>query len=181
PSPLQISSLLLAADFYLASGTVTVDPTRRKVLIIRDRLTNTYQLPRGRKDWGEPLETTAVRETLEETGSYATLLPVPLATRSTAPAAATRDPTHRHHAAVRGAQFDPSGDVLLGGTARLTEPVALMQHYQPSGALAVVLWYVAVGDSCATLERGMQMADEDFEASWVDYSEAPGLMVNHDC
>jgi len=177
-------SVLPASAFYLASGTVTVDQTTRQILIIRNRATGTYQLPRGHKDWGEPLQTTAIRETFEETGARATLLPVPLSTRCTAPSTAADDPSHPYHGTAKAARFDPSGDVLLGGNmeTRLTEPFALMQHRQPNGAWAVVLWYVAVADSRQPLACGTQMADElDYEAEWVDYGQAAGLMVNADC
>lgn len=179
---LTTPSLLSSTDFYLACGTVTVDPARRKVLIILDRQTGTYKLPRGRKDWGETLEATAERETLEETGVCCTLLPVPLSTRATLPSLALRDPSHPLHAAARGARFaDAAGDVLAAGSALLAEPFALMQHVQPlAGPLAVVLWYVAIADSSAPLAQGTQMADEDYEARWVAYGEAAALMVNED-
>ncbi|KAK3940890.1 NUDIX hydrolase domain-like protein [Diplogelasinospora grovesii] len=169
---IEVPSLLSSSEFYLASGTVTLDLVRHKVLVIRDRISGTYSLPRGRKDWGETLEGTAERETYEETGARAKLLPVPLATRSTPPQ--SRDPTHGpDQQALETAQIDT--DVWR---ALLTEPAALMQHFQPNGALAVVLWYVAAADSTLALACGTQMADENFESSWVDYDDAAGMMVN---
>ncbi|KAK4201697.1 hypothetical protein QBC40DRAFT_51702 [Triangularia verruculosa] len=163
-------TVTFSPDFYLASGTVTVDLPRRKVLVLHDLPTSTYHLPRGRKDWSEPLESTAIRETYEEAGCTATLLPVPLSTRCTPPSTHPQLPT---------ARFDPSGDVLLPNTARLTEPIALMQHSQKkNGALAIVLWYVAIGDSQAQLAKETQMSDEEYEALWVGFDDAPGMMVN---
>ena len=176
---ITIPSLIPATDFYLASGTITLDPKQHKVLIILDRAAGTYKLPRGRKDWGEHLEATAVRETLEETGAHCTLLPVPLSTRATCPTTAS-DPNHAFHAAAQTARFSSDGDVLLPGSARVVEPVAVMQHRQANGALAVVLWYVAVADSSAPLAAGTQMADEDYEALWVGYDEGARVMVNGD-
>ncbi|KAK1770235.1 hypothetical protein QBC33DRAFT_421216, partial [Phialemonium atrogriseum] len=162
-APLTIPSLLPSTDFYLASGTVTVDRLLRKVLIIRERGTSAYQLPRGRKDWSEALEATAARETFEETGVRCALLPVPLSTRAT-------PPSGRQHAQP------PPGS---GGDVRLTEPFALMQHQQPCGALSVVLWFVGEADSAAPAAEGTQMADEDYEARWVDYAEAAALMADN--
>lgn len=179
---ITIPSLLPANGFYLACGTVTVDPSRRKVLTILDRPTGAYLLPRGRKDWAETPEATAERETLEETGVRCTLLPVPLSTRATVPSAAVRDPSHPLHPAARSVRFcDPHGYVVEAGSTLLVEPFAVMQHVQPpDGVLSMVLWYVAVADSSTPPAEGTQMADEDYEARWVGYDEAAALMVNED-
>ncbi|KLU91615.1 hypothetical protein MAPG_10133, partial [Magnaporthiopsis poae ATCC 64411] len=47
-------SLLVSHEFYMASGTVTVDRRARRALILYDRLTGLHGLPRGRADWEEP-------------------------------------------------------------------------------------------------------------------------------
>lgn len=78
-------SLLTSHEFYMASGTVTVDRRARRALILYDRLTGLHGLPRGRADWEEPARSTAVRETLEEGGVRCALLPVPVPTRATPP------------------------------------------------------------------------------------------------
>ncbi|KAH8151037.1 uncharacterized protein LAJ45_04738 [Morchella importuna] len=73
-----------SSNFVLAAGTATFQPSTRKVLIIQDtsrtrpgtpRESCLWFLPRGRKDVGESIEACAVRETLEEAGYAATLLP----------------------------------------------------------------------------------------------------------
>ncbi|KAK1753356.1 hypothetical protein QBC47DRAFT_386198 [Echria macrotheca] len=176
--PLTVLPLLGSSSFYLAAGTVTLDRLHRKVLIIYDRRDQSHKLPRGHKDWGESLEAAALRETFEETGYHAALLPIPLPTRATAPRGAAKDPFHPLHPAASAARYHCSGDLMLGGSARLAEPFALMQHYQPDGSLAVVLWFVAEADSLAKPAEGTQGLDEDYEALWVDYAVAPGLMVN---
>ncbi|KAK5655846.1 hypothetical protein OQA88_5385 [Cercophora sp. LCS_1] len=156
--PLTVPPLLSSSAFYLAAGSLTVDPSRRKVLILHDRRSNIYKLPRGHKDWSESLEAAALRETFEETGHRATLLPVAIASRATAP------PSD-----VGIAKFDETGDVLIPGCPKLTEPFALMMHYQPDGCLAVVAWFVAVGDSESP---GEVAHDEDYEGLWASYEEA---------
>ncbi|KAK0611027.1 hypothetical protein B0T14DRAFT_570956 [Immersiella caudata] len=113
---------------------------------------NAYKLPRGRKDWGEPLAATAARETFEETGYHTSLL---LLTRTSQPALALSDPSHPYHAEAKAAQC----------TAE-------------DGTLAVVPWYVGVGDSTAKPVAGTQMEDENYEAVWVAYDEAPSLMAD---
>ncbi|EIN03540.1 hypothetical protein PUNSTDRAFT_123237 [Punctularia strigosozonata HHB-11173 SS5] len=50
-----------------------------------------YLLPKGRKDRGESLEQTALRETYEETGYPCKLLPVDMVTRAPEPGVNTKD------------------------------------------------------------------------------------------
>jgi ADP-ribose pyrophosphatase YjhB (NUDIX family) len=177
PENLTVKSFLPSTDFYLAAGTVTVDPKQRKVLIVHDLEANKYQLPRGRKDWGESLTETAIRETFEETGVRPTLLAVPLSTRATAPEAAFTDPGHRYHAAVNTAAWHGKGPLLVPGTALLSEePFAMMQHYQAFGQLAVVVFFVGVADSREEAEKNTQMADEKYESLWVEYDDAAEYM-----
>ncbi len=89
------------------------------------------------------------------------------------------DPSHPHHEEAKRAVWDESGDVLVKGSVRLTELIALMQHYQPDGCLAVVLWYVAVADS-GDFQEGQWKGDGEgeHEARWAGYEKAEGLMGN---
>ncbi|KAK0725027.1 hypothetical protein B0H67DRAFT_550674 [Lasiosphaeris hirsuta] len=170
---ITIPSLLPSSNFYLAAGTITLDPHRCRLLTIHNPTTHITKLPRGHQDWDEPLPLTARRETLEETGVHPTLLAVPLSTRCTAPTSSD----HALHAEAGRARWDEAGDVLLEGSARLVEPVAMMTHYQPDGALAVVFWYVALADS----EAGAVCEPEaGCEARWVGYEEGVRAMVNGD-
>ncbi|KAF8329943.1 NUDIX hydrolase domain-like protein [Amanita rubescens] len=76
-------SLHLSESFVISCGTVTLDIDPSKVLVIHLRKTGEYCLPKGRKDVGEQLEATAVRETYEETGYVIELLPLQLTTLAT--------------------------------------------------------------------------------------------------
>ncbi|THX12873.1 NUDIX domain-containing protein [Aureobasidium pullulans] len=76
-------SLLSSDEFVISCGTVPLDITYKKVLLVRERKTNEFLLPKGRKDMGEDLQATAVRETTEETGYAATILPLKAATHAT--------------------------------------------------------------------------------------------------
>ena len=69
----------------ISCGTVCVDPRAGKVLIIFNRRLGIWQLPKGRKNIGEDLHSAALRETYEETGVPASLLPLMVQTRSTKP------------------------------------------------------------------------------------------------
>ncbi|OAA64007.1 NUDIX hydrolase domain-like protein [Cordyceps fumosorosea ARSEF 2679] len=77
-SPMASSnrSLHLSDGFAISCGTVAVDPHASKALLIRSRSTGEVYLPKGRKDVHEALPDAALRETWEETGVRAALLPV---------------------------------------------------------------------------------------------------------
>lgn len=69
----------------ISCGTVCVDPRASKVLIIFNRRLGIWQLPKGRKNIGEDLQSAALRETYEETGVRASLLAMKIHTRATMP------------------------------------------------------------------------------------------------
>ncbi|KAK0461971.1 NUDIX hydrolase domain-like protein [Desarmillaria tabescens] len=77
-------------QFVLAAGAVAFlisQDKPLKVCLVYYKKRNEWLLAKGRKDEGEDLATTAVREVLEETGYACTLLPVALPTRATLPSA----------------------------------------------------------------------------------------------
>jgi hypothetical protein len=106
---------------------------------------------------------------------------VPLSTRASQPALALSDPSFPYHAEAKAARYTEEGYILLANSARLTEPFALMQHYQADGTLAVVLWHVGVADSTAEPVIGTQMDGENYETLWVAYDEALGSMAKSVC
>ena len=176
--PLTIAPFIGSSQFYIGCGTLTVDPRARKYLAIHDAASGDLHLPRGRKDWGERMETTAERETFEESGFRTRLLPSHAATRATPPRRAAADPTHPHHAVLRAARFSAGGDVA-SSDAGLTEPFALIPHFQPGGALALVFFFLGLGDSTAVRvpgEESGQMEDEQYDAVWLDYDDVPPNM-----
>ncbi len=62
-----------AFNFLLGAGMVIIQPSTSKIVIVHDPDLNACFLPRGRKDVGESLEQTALREAYEEVvcSSYA--------------------------------------------------------------------------------------------------------------
>lgn len=178
PESLVIDTVISSEDFYLAAGTVTVDPIARKVLILLDTQNITYQLPRGRKDIGESLAATAVRETFEETGYRPKLLAVPLTTRATIPSAGVTEASHPDYTALQSAKRDENGNVVQGALRLSEEPFAVMQHHQNVGALSIVLWFIGIADSNGPREMGTQMADEEYEPVWAGYEEALELLTD---
>jgi 8-oxo-dGTP pyrophosphatase MutT (NUDIX family) len=60
------SSGWCGGDFMLGAGMVIVQDKTNKVVVVQDTKTKEWFLPRGRKDQGESLEQTAMREAYEE-------------------------------------------------------------------------------------------------------------------
>ena len=60
------NSIWHTGDFRLAASLVILQPSSRKVVLVHDTRTGAWFLPRGRKDVGESLEQTALREGYEE-------------------------------------------------------------------------------------------------------------------
>jgi len=138
-------SLHFSEKFAISCGTVTLDLKTRKVLIILWLKNGEYLLPKGRKNVGEGLEATALRETFEETGFKPTLLPHPF------PTLATTDPSPTHIVTEQST----------------VEPFAVTQR-TTDGKLKIIFWYLAESDSTAPKSQGTQMEDEDFDTLWVD-------------
>lgn len=108
-------------------------------------------LPKGRKDVGESLEDTALRETYEETGVKAQLLPVPIDSQATS---------------IQG-QDRPKA---------ITEPIAVSQR-MTQGGLKIIFWYVGMADSTIPPVEGTQQENEkDFEAVWVRFDEVESIV-----
>lgn len=59
-------SLWYCSDFRLAASIVIIQPSSGRLVLVHDTAKNYWFLPRGRKDVGESLEQTALREGYEE-------------------------------------------------------------------------------------------------------------------
>ncbi|KAF4948494.1 hypothetical protein FSARC_13731 [Fusarium sarcochroum] len=148
-------SLFFSDQFAISCGTVSLDLKQSKVLLIRWRKTGEYMLPKGHKDLGESLERTALRETFEETGVRAQLLPVDIVSLATS----VKDEDH---------------------PKVITEPIAVSQRMAANGVLKIIFWYVAVADSTITPEEGTQQENEDFETVWADFENADTTLSHED-
>lgn len=143
-------SLFFSDQFAISCGTVTIDLKKAKVLLIRMRKNGEYMLPKGRKDFGESLEATALRETYEETGVKAQLFPVTIDSQATSPQGQDRPKA-------------------------ITEPIAVSQR-MTKGGLKIIFWYVGMADSTIPPVEGMQKEDEDFEAVWKRFDEVEAVV-----
>jgi 8-oxo-dGTP pyrophosphatase MutT (NUDIX family) len=173
---LTIPRLHLAPSFVISCGTITLDIEERKILLIRWLTTNEILFAKGRKDIGATLEATAVRETYEETGLRATLLPTSAPTRQTW--------SREHRARIEKAEnaslptTTPAGDV---DPAQLhTEAIAVHQRITSEGVLKIIFWYIAEGDSTAVPDEDTKEADEDFENIWADWDAIDSTLTFED-
>jgi 8-oxo-dGTP pyrophosphatase MutT (NUDIX family) len=148
-------SLVFSDHFVISCGTVSIDKLRSKVLLIRWRKTGEYLLPKGRKDVGETLEKTALRETFEETGVTAQLLPANIVSLAT-----TAKDSQRPEA--------------------ITESFAVSQRTTTNGNWKIIFWYLAVADSTIAPEEGTQQENEDFDTIWSDFRDVGSVLSYED-
>jgi 8-oxo-dGTP pyrophosphatase MutT (NUDIX family) len=123
-----------------------------EVVLIYNRTTKEYLLPKGRKDIGERLEDAAIRETYEETGFRCKLLPLSVPTLATKPAT-TKSKS-------KESKDKPN-----------TEPIHFSFRQMKDGVQKVVFWYVAVVTRQRAV-KGTQMADENFVNATVPLETA---------
>lgn len=146
-------SLDFCDSFAISCGTVTVDLATSKVLLIRTRKTNECYLPKGRKDIDESLHDAAIRETYEETGVHARILPVNIVTRATTAA-------------------EPA---IHASAQSVAEPIAVSQRVT-NGVRKIIFWFVAVADSTMVPNEGTQQADEDFQSVWMAFEDVSSAL-----
>lgn len=167
-SPATAQSLWHSSDFLLGAGAVIIQPSTQRVCIIEDsdHCPGAYFLPRGRKDVGESLEQTALREGFEESGYQVEFLPAVHWVRQ------PRAP---------GAVFATKQDWLT------TEAFYIAQRpffdrprrnvAPPTGGEHIVFWYLCQLPPDATPEQGTRMPDEQgFVTHLLPFDEAIAKM-----
>jgi len=78
-------------EIMISCGTVTIneaESVRPEVLVVYNKNIGIYQLPKGRKDFGEGYLAAAIRETTEETGIAVRPLRLQFGSRATPPRSA---------------------------------------------------------------------------------------------
>ncbi|KAK0491184.1 NUDIX hydrolase domain-like protein [Armillaria novae-zelandiae] len=138
-------------QFVLAAGAIAFLISKDKplkVCLVYYKKRNEWLLAKGRKDEGEDLATTAVREVLEETGYACTLLPIALPTRAT----------------ISSASVAHQEDIPRL-SRNCTEPVAVtIRPLQKPKNVKLIFWYVGLLDDPEGPPRvGTHMVAEGFE------------------
>jgi 8-oxo-dGTP pyrophosphatase MutT (NUDIX family) len=148
-----------STHFLTCAGTILFESTRAplRVCLLHHTVRNEWLLPKGRKDLGEHVPATALRETFEETGYPCVALPLDLVTRAPAPGAQTKDAP----ACVRGCADEPFM-LTLRRTAVDGE----------EGAGVKLVWWFAAVRTGADKVDGTQTAVESFESRFFGVDEA---------
>ena len=136
--------------FAICCGTVPIDLTTKKALLLHYRPKDEFFFAKGHKDVGESLEAASLRETEEETGYKCTLLPHREETQ------ATQNPSSTH-----------------------TEPIAVQQRIK-DGVRKLIFWFVASGDEMDKSVHQRLEEGEDFEARWVPVQELISILTFED-
>jgi 8-oxo-dGTP pyrophosphatase MutT (NUDIX family) len=146
-----------SAHFLVCAGTILFESTRGplRVCLLHHTVRDEWLLPKGRKDLGEHVPSTALRETFEETGYPCAALPLDLITRAPAPGAQTKDT----RACVRGSVDEPF---------MLTLRHTAIDHEE---GVKLVWWFAAVRTGADKVD-GTQTAVESFESRFFPVDEA---------
>lgn len=176
--------------FVLCASTITFREPGQ-ILLVRNTKYNEafYTLPGGRKDIGEALEATAVRETHEETGYHVRLRPVSIPTRATRPRLAERrrrpDPSLRGSSPTPTASPPAHDGSLLADPASTnkdvivefgTEPVGMITYQDPNAEEPCTklrfFFYATLKDANLPAEPPSLDHEERLEAEWVTVADA---------
>ncbi|KAH7921471.1 hypothetical protein BV22DRAFT_729934 [Leucogyrophana mollusca] len=153
----------LSRDFMIAAGSILFrrEPVteRPQICILYHGLMREYRLPSGRKDVGESIEATAVRETYEESGYPCKLLPCTMETRAPMPG------------------VDQHPDVIRV-VEEAVEPFAVTVRQLGETGLKVVWWYI----TCAAGDKvdGTQTESEVYTSEFVDAEVAIAKLAHPD-
>jgi 8-oxo-dGTP pyrophosphatase MutT (NUDIX family) len=159
-------TLHFSESFVISCGTITLDLKTSKVLLIRSRVSGRHVLPKGRKDVGETLQQSALRETYEETGYKVQLLPLTLSTCATVPSnLPVNEPTSDNH----------KQQAIL-----CMEPVAVQQRLTRHGKQKIIFWFAAQGDATQKPDENTQMEYEKLDGVWASLDSLKGLMSFED-
>ncbi|KAK5990995.1 hypothetical protein PT974_09270 [Cladobotryum mycophilum] len=170
-TPLELSRqfeprFIPSQDLMISCGCVLVDLTERRVAILNSTTDSLVQLPKGRKNMGEDILATALRETYEETGIPCKPLPLLVATRST-PAAAMLS-------ALNGSDPESVTTSMLN-----CEPSSVcVYRCEYTLAFKLVFWFAAQADSATKPDESLKEPwEQDLKLEWVDAREASSRMT----
>jgi len=155
-------------ELMISCGTVTIKnctSNQPSVLVVYNRDIGIFQLPKGRKDFGEDYLVAALRETAEETGVAVKPLRLRFASRATVP---TRPSAARDYGVE---------DKVAGWTEGLSnESIGVSEYPDPAtGAWRNIHWFAA--EPLGSTERDEElMSEEDdrrkFSTLWMSESDA---------
>ena len=173
----------LSPNFLICSGTILFASTRAplQVCLLRHTERNEWLLPKGRKDRGEGVPATAIRETFEETGYPCRLLPLDMITRAPAATAQTKDApeivnaceepfilTLRRTTGLRAINNNNGSNGNGSGSGTGT---GSSEENAGNGGVKLIWWFASVRTGADKVDA-TQTAVESFESAFFGVEEA---------
>jgi 8-oxo-dGTP pyrophosphatase MutT (NUDIX family) len=174
------TELFPSSNFLICSGSILFASTRAplQVCLLHHTERNEWLLPKGRKDRGECVPATAIRETFEETGYPCRLLPLDMITRAPAATAQTKDAPESVNACEEPFMLTlrrttTSRTNTSTGTASSTSSVTGSSSSEDAGngGVKLIWWYASVRTGADKVDA-TQTAVESFESEFFGVDEA---------
>jgi 8-oxo-dGTP pyrophosphatase MutT (NUDIX family) len=170
-----------SSNFLICSGSILFASTRAplQICLLHHTERDEWLLPKGRKDRGESVPATAIRETFEETGYPCRQLPLNMITRAPAATAQTKDARENvdaceesfmltlrrtTHTRTRTRTGNVNGVGGGGGGTGSEEDAG-------NGGVKLIWWFAAVCTGGDKVD-GTQTAVESFESAFFGVDEA---------
>jgi len=189
-TPAVPDSFFHATEFILGAGIVAIQPSTGKIVVVCDGRRGSEErwfFPKGRKDEGESLDKTALREGYEESGYQ--IVPLPLYSGSLAPDAPAGQGTTKtgNQSELEGPQCSGITTTTTAITSTVvhtrkdTEPIAVtIQNWNRTAVFSrggngeyLTFWYVGQISDDAVRETGTGMEFEDnFRSYLLTFEEA---------
>jgi 8-oxo-dGTP pyrophosphatase MutT (NUDIX family) len=169
-----------STNFLICSGSILFASTRAplQICLLHHTERNEWLLPKGRKDRGECVPATAIRETFEETGYPCRQLPLDMVTRAPAATAQTKDAPECVRACeepfmltlrrTTNARTTVNGSASGGSTSSTS---ASAEEDVGNGGVKLIWWYAGVCTGADKVD-GTQTAVESFESAFFGVEEA---------
>lgn len=166
----------LSTNFLICSGSILFASTRAplQVCLLHHTERDEWLLPKGRKDRGECVPETAIRETFEETGYPCRQLPLDIVTRAPAATAQTKDapecvPACEEPFMLTLRRTTTTRPISNGNASGSANSIA--EDDTRNGGVKLIWWFAAVCTGAGKVD-GTQTAVESFESAFFDVDEA---------
>ena len=157
-APSSPTDVFLSHEFVICAGCILFRRSPAlQVCILYQPKEDRYILPKGRKDRGEDIQETALRETYEETGHRCKFLPLNMKTRS--------QPSNVY---VKDQPMDATNAI---------EPIATFLRRVAEKDVKLIFWFVAEVDEDYPHEDGTQSGGEAYETCFVDAERVLGTLT----
>lgn len=179
------TELFPSSNFLICSGSILFASTRAplQVCLLHHTERHEWLLPKGRKDRGECVPATAMRETFEETGYPCRLLPLDMITRAPAATAQTKDARESVNACeepfmltlrrTTGSRTGTSTSTSsrTGTASSTSSATGLSEEDASNGGVKLIWWYASVRTGADKVDA-TQTAVESFESAFFGVDEA---------